>query len=367
MLNKFQTICAAVAVLGMVAPLRAAPAMNEPANVTLNYYRDPWPAGRQRWWDISGNSAATRQPFASFLDGSQTFSYRNRYPNNPDRLSRVTVTYDKNPATSYFVGHISAKGLKPNFAYQLKLVGKPVYGARGMGKASSYITVDSRLPGGQAVLNTVNDGQGNPTPINGDDWANQQLGYAGRWWDDTTQSAGTNNPDSYYQNNYPANTIYGYLFLGDFVTDQYGRANMNFTGRYSYHITRASWENPYLPALREDPRSPFTIVTSASPPPATYGYTTPPFYGYGHDFTSKSVRLYYEYEPGRPQPVSLASGTYHCRLVITEESFHNNVWSEPSGGYWKSILASEDFSYDASNKLIGADSDPANDLVFTIG
>ena len=340
--------------------------MNEPGRVTLKYYRDPWPAGRQRWWDITGNATGSRQRYKAFLEGDQAFSYRNFYPAGSNRITQVRLVYDKRPAAKYFVGYINAKGLKPNFAYQLKLVGKPVSGARGMGTNRSYVEVTSRQPTGQAVLNTVPNVNGTPTPINGDDWANQQLGYAGRWWDDTTQSAGTNNPDSYYQNNYPTNTIYGYLFMGDFITDQYGRAQLNFNGRFSYHITRASWENPYLPALREDPHSPFTIVTSTAPPPPVYGYTTPPYYGYGYDFTSKSVRLFYEYEPGRPQPVRLAPGTYHCRFIITEESFHNSVWSSPSGGYWKSVLASEDFSYNSDGSIKSPDTEAANDVVFTI-
>src|SRR5687768_313297 len=114
--------------------------------------------------------------------------------------------------------------------------------------------------------------------------------------------------------------------MGVFVTDRYGRANVNFHGGFSYHITRAEWENPHLPSLRQDPRSPFTVVTSSAPPPVGYGYTTPSYYGYGYDFTSRSVRLYYEYEPGRTQPVMLPRGTYHCRFIITEESFHNSVW-----------------------------------------
>ncbi|HVF09999.1 MAG TPA: hypothetical protein VNA16_04305, partial [Abditibacteriaceae bacterium] len=35
--------------------------------------------------------------------------------------------------------------------------------------------------------------------------------------------------------------------------------------------------------------------------------------------------------------------------------------------YWRSVLASEDFAYDAGGNLIGPDTNPANDVVFTIG
>jgi hypothetical protein len=38
-----------------------------------------------------------------------------------------------------------------------------------------------------------------------------------------------------------------------------------------------------------------------------------------------------------------------------------------AGGYWKTVLASEDYVYDADKNLIGHDKNPENDLVFTIG
>ncbi|MBC6436097.1 hypothetical protein FM036_44755 [Nostoc sp. HG1] len=90
-------------------------------------------------------------------------------------------------------------------------------------------------------------------------------------------------------------------------------------------------------------------------------------YGYDQVVPSSSVTLYYENEPGRTQPITLPAGTYNCRFLITEESFHNPVNSTPEGGYWKTVLASEDLLYDAAGNIIGHDTNTANDVVFTIG
>jgi len=72
----------------------------------------------------------------------------------------IEVKYDPAPTVPYFVGALKASGLKPNFCYQLKLVGKP-------GKASAS------APGlwGYAADNTTNTA----------------LLKAGRWWNYRTE------------------------------------------------------------------------------------------------------------------------------------------------------------------------------------
>jgi hypothetical protein len=185
--------------------------INAPASVTMIPFRDPWPSAKERWWDISND---TEQQFDAFLglDGSQPWSYAN----NP----RVILTYDTTPGVPYFVGRIDATGLKPNFCYQLKLLGKPVKGSRGWG-------------------------------AEGDDVANERLGYAGRWWCDSSHASQTNFDDSHYLNYYknapangnPVHNIYGYQYIGMFVTDRFGEAHVSFNGQYSYHVTWASWQS----------------------------------------------------------------------------------------------------------------------------
>jgi hypothetical protein len=288
------------------------------APVTFKPHADPWAPGRERFWDIRNNS------FNGFLSGSQEFRYDNAYKlkadGTPSWNTQVSLTYDKTPATSYFMGRIEARGLKPNFAYQIKLLGKPQKGPGSWG--------------------AVGDGVGN-----------ERIGYAGRWWCGSNHATATNFDDSHFVNyfkNAAAGTehdIYGYLFSGIFVTDSRGNASVDITGRNSYHITWQSWQSGRKDVLAGTWSVGSWLRDSNS---------SSPYYGYG----SKSLRatnttLYYEYETGRPQPVVLAPGTYNCRMVLTEESFHNTT---TDGGYWKGVLSTEEVGDDLLE----------NDIVFTV-
>lgn len=296
----------------------SSPAPPSSASVRLATYADPWLAAVPRERDIANNLFA-----AGF---GNAFDY--------GRAS-VTLSYART-AASYFRGHLAARGLKPNFAYQLKLAGKPVSGNRGTGTASSYVEADSLFPGARPILHTVRDVGGKALPVNGDDWTNQQLGYAGRWWDDTNPPS-TNLDDAYFQANYPRHTVYGYIFMGDFVTDAAGSADVDIAADHSYHIT---WQDAQTGA-KEAEFGTFSVGSTA------------PFYGYGRAIPSRAIKLWYEYEPSRARSVVLAPGTYHCRLLVTEEAFHGAGGS--GGGIWKTVLATEE-----------RDQNPNNDIVFTI-
>ncbi len=300
-------------------------ALTAPAQVAFVPYNDPWPSSKPRMWDISNN------PYKDWItDGKPNgkFAYNSQ---------QVTLTYDKTPTTRYFSGHIAARGLKPNFAYQLKLIGKPVYGSRGTGTSTSYIERDGRL-------RKVGD-----TPVNGDDWANEKVGYSARWWCDTDQ---INADDAHYRTHYVnapvkrRHTIYAYHFIGDFITDTLGNYDGNFAGQRSYHVTWSSWNtNPIKDVQFFGPATPSSE--------SDYGY------GANAQLNPTPTTLFYEMERGRADPVSLPVGTYHCRFMITEESFHNNYnggTNDPLGGFWKSVLISE----------TPGDTISANDVVFTI-
>src|SRR5690606_22725425 len=77
----------------------------------------------------------------------------------------------------------------------------------------------------------------------GDDEANARLGVAGRWWCESTHEGTPYFDDDHFRRYYrkarPANAhnMYGYLFLGTFVTDEHGAANFSFKGDRSLHIT----------------------------------------------------------------------------------------------------------------------------------
>jgi len=305
------------------------PVVSLDASVKMIPYRDPWLPARERWRDIADN------PLTGFQNGSQAFSYRNDYSTAPgvtQRQTLVTLSYSSNPPVPYFIGRIDAKGLKPNFAYQLKLVGKPVKGTQGWGKE-------------------------------GDALANERLGYAGRWWcGHPIHASGTNFDDNHYLNEYKnalpgmEHNMYGYIYLGEFVTDGHGDAHADFFGDHAYHISWAAWQGGAKDVLAGR----FSLHSNPSDQASSEQY------GYGPTPLSSSVTLHYEKEPGRTQPITLPPGTYHCRFLITEETFHNPVASTPEGGYWKTVLASEDLLYDQSGNIIGHDTEAANDVVFTV-
>jgi hypothetical protein len=281
------------------------------AKVALVPCYDPWQAARERWWDVADN------PLGAFVDGSQTFNYAN---------ASVTLHYAKNPPVPYFLGRIEARGLKPNFSYQLKLMGKPAKGVWGWG-------------------------------AQGDEKANERLGFSARWFcGHPVHKSGTNFDDNhwreYYQNALPGaeHNIGGYIFMGEFVTDGQGNANEAFWGEHPYHIKWQSWQS-----------GPKDVLAGMS-------VVQPSSYGYGaNQPVATSITAYYENEAGRTQPLTLPPGTYNTRFVITEESFHNPVNARGAGGYWKTVLASEDYLYDADKNLVGHDTNPNNDVIFTIG
>ena len=89
----------------------------------------------------------------------------------------VTVSYSS--VAGSFSGTLTATGLKPDFAYQMKLVGNPDM----------------------------------------DNWSSEQLGYAGRWW--RVQPDPGNSSDTDYDNHKddPGYVYQGYLLFDFFATD----------------------------------------------------------------------------------------------------------------------------------------------------
>lgn len=274
-----------------------------PQTVTLHPCDDPWAASRERYWDIDGNQY---NDFIDALGTAKAFSYK---------AGQVSLTYDQAPDPPYFVGRIQASGLKPNFCYQLKLTGKPERGPSGWGSR-------------------------------GDDWSNEALGFAGRWWCDTQHAAQTNFNDDHFRECYKdassgtEHNMYGYLYMGCFVTDGEGNADLVFTGSSSYHVdwkeTQLSDEQRASGAYVRNADSPFVVQNSSG-------------YGYGAPVPTHERELWYEYEPGRAHDtVKLPAGQYRCRLLITEESFHDSAMY---AGYWRTVLASEDLETDQGSEI----------------
>ncbi|HEX8551302.1 MAG TPA: hypothetical protein VF681_07070 [Abditibacteriaceae bacterium] len=271
-----------------------------PQTRTLVSFRDPWTASQPRFMDIDD------RPLPQLRN---SFSYAN---------AQVALTYDAAPATPYFKGRLRARGLKPNFAYQLKLAGKPVSGARGWKQF-------------------------------GDDASNERVGRIGRWWHDESQRNEVDSTfDSDYKNAAPdtRRTIYGYQLMALAVTDSKGEVDVAFDGSGSFHVT---WQDKQTFGHDFDAGT-FSIGTQ------------PPYYGYGQAVETRNIKLWLEREVGRPTSVRLPAGQYNVRFVLTEESFHNYFGGTNSsdGGMWQTVLANEDF------RAGQPDTSPANDITFSI-
>ena len=275
--------------------------MREQRSLPLIPYADPWHEAKPRWLDIDDTRF---HAFINKLGTLEEFSYR---------AGQVVFTYDRQQSGGVVRGHIEARDLKPNFAYQMKLCGKPASGARGWGQF-------------------------------GDDKSNAILGFGGRWWDDSEQKSGD---DGYYRSLYvkaaPArrHTMVGYIFIGDFVTDEKGNVSTDFVADKPLHIT---WQDKQKTNLKNHQAGVWTV-----------GSTQEPYRGYGYAFAPRSIKLWYEHEKRHPPRLKLPAGEYNCRLLVTEESFHSKT---PAGGRWLTVLATED-GHDNQ-----PDAEPANDLVF---
>jgi hypothetical protein len=170
----------------------------------------------------------------------------------------VSVTY--NTAGSRFEGSLTASGLKPNFAYQLKLEGIPTD------------------PGGVE--------------------ANENLKSVGRTWTDPE-------PDL------------GYLVFDYFITDGNGDAYLEFSQDSSYHVLWTTDQRTPLAGDGPVKSTTFTPDSSHQAYDPSNGYTgdfdesTVGVYGEkegSHDHGS----------------TFLPDGHYYCYIAITEESFHND-------------------------------------------
>jgi hypothetical protein len=229
-----------------------------------------------RWMDIADNL------YSSTYQSSFTYAQ-----------PLVTISYDNTSGT--FSGTLTATGLKPNFSYQMKLVGNS--------------DVDS--------------------------WTNEQLGYAGRWW--RVQPNPGNSDDTDYDNhkNDPGYIYQGYLLFDFFSTDQHGDAAISFSANSSYHVLWATNDSTGVGTGHKNPGVNDSAVINydfaASPVSNSAAYST--------DYGNAHVGVFAEWESGRALPgqLSLPQGGYHCQVVLTEESFHQSGL----GGGWASVLARE--------------------------
>ena len=258
--------------------------------VGLNFI-DPGvsPFSDYRWRDVAGNLYSD--------------SYRENY--GYDNIDvQVQVTFEESDVTLH--GQLSATGLKPNFAYQLKLNGFSGTAANErIGLTGRWWQEEwdgAQWTNGQ---NLNNKGDGSiPNP-------NDLIYFARRDEPDSTSPTGLN-----YR-------YTGYLVFDYFITDENGNATLDFEAKSSYHVL---WNTIQQDHTTND--GPTKSVTF-DPDPDQPAYDT--------DYPSSTMTIFGEWERLPVGDVCLAPGAYDCQIVLTEESFHG--W--PCGSYtglWSAVM-----------------------------
>ena len=202
-------------------------------------------------------------------------AYSTAYQSSYD-YTQATVQVNYETAGLVLQGTLNASNLKPNFAYQLKLLGTP------------------------------------------DTADNERIGLAGRWWqeewDGTKWTNGQNlnnkgsgsspnpNDQTYYSRRdiadltSPTDKKYrytGYMLFDYFITDDSGSASLSFKVDSSYHVLFKTSQQ---------------ARTSSDGPLKT----------------TTTVSIFGEWERLPVGGVHLQSGDYACQIMLTEESFHGS-------------------------------------------
>jgi hypothetical protein len=232
------------------------------------------PSGTYRWLDVA--------------DQAYGIGYDNSY-----NYSQADVEVAYCTEGNKLQGLLKASNLKPNFAYQLKLVGTPG-------------TAD-----------------------------NERIGLAGRWWQEewtgTTWANGQNlndkgdgsspnpNDQTYLSRRYlqdsssPTGYHYrytGYLVFNYFITDSNGTTTLQFETGSCYHVI---WKTTQR---SNAPNDGLVETVTFDPAPSQPAYDT--------DYPSNTVSIFGEWERLPMGQVNLQSGEYNCQIILTEESFHGS-------------------------------------------
>jgi hypothetical protein len=232
------------------------------------------------------------------------FLYSDGYRDN-FTYDQPTVTLTSCDISNTFTGTITAFGLKPNFAYQIKLVGKP---QKAWGE-------------------------------DGDDWANEQIGYAGRWWRKQPDPGNSDDADYEAHKDDPDYIFEGYLLFDFLVTDEQGSATLKVYADSSFHVLWATHDSTgdgdghRDPGLNDSPVRYTDFIASPTTHPDAYDL----------NYGAARVGIYAEWQSDRDPPgeIALAPGDYNCRFILTEESFHQS----DLGGGWASVMGRDDVQF----------------------
>jgi hypothetical protein len=263
------------------------------------------PTGEYRWLDIAN------QPYSNNYKASYNYTQ-----------AEVEVSFDDIGET--FHGILVSENLKPNFAYQVKLVGYP---------------------------GTI---------------ANEQIGLVGRWWQEEWNGAawvnGHNlndkgngsspnpNDDLYYLRknitdpSSPTGLKYkftGYVVFDYFITNEYGNATLSFEANSSYHVLWKTTQRTHTVDDGPIKNSTFDVNTSS---PA-----------YDIDYPEQTVDIFGEWERLPIGNVFLDTGCYNCQFVITEESFHGDGGVD--AGNWAAAMG-KNASFEIADIYVDDDAPP---------
>ena len=269
------------------------------AGTVVLYDMDPAntsPDGTYRWLDVA--------------DQLYSYSYRTGYD-----YAWATVIVDYTSISPVLTGTLTAVNLKPNFAYQIKLLGAaetPSNEPIGLtGRWWEQVWLGSAWSSG-ANLNNKGDGS-SPNP-------NDLVYFSRRDVADATSPTG-----KHYR--YSA-----YLVLGYFVTDALGSAAVSFAADGSYHVL---WKTTQR--ARQSSDGPLVTASFDVDPALHPAYDT--------NYGSQTVSIYGEWERLPVGGVTLPEGIYSCQMMLTEESFHGSGgayagnWAAAMGGDMQFVIA----------------------------
>lgn len=246
------------------------------------------PTGQYRWLDVA--------------DQLYAVNYRDNY-----NYTQAYVRVDYSTDTTALYGTLTATNLKPNFAYQLKLVGTPGTSANeSIGLTGRWWQEQWNGTAWVNGANLNNKGDGSsPNP-------NDMVYFERRDINDPTSPTG-----KHYR--YTAYLVFDY-----FITDPNGNAVIQFKANSSYHVL---WKTSQCAYTSQD-----------GPLKTTDFEVTLPHFAYDTSYPQTTVSIFGEWERLPVGGVTLPAGTYEASFLLTEESFHGSggayagCWAAAMGG-----------------------------------
>ena len=250
-------------------------------------YPEQYRAGNVCSAEFVGIADLENERFFDVACGAYSKSFLTTFSYTDPSAARPKVWVDYLRRAETFVGTLTAKGLKPNFAYQLKLRG-----------------VFSDRP------------------------AFERIGKLGRWRlpEDPEHGGSTNEQ---YERLTDKSQAHSYLTFDFFVTDPDGNAQREFYADSSLHVLwntaqshPGAWHSQIVEVRREQSD------------PDDYANPRPDFSSIG--VFAESEHLPNGIRTGRPNigEAFLPPGTYNAEFVLTEESFHGYG----DGGFWTTVM-----------------------------